>query len=194
MAQQRTAPDSTNKKFYVGVGASSIGFNLEYQDEPKSGDFRPVISLHGGYKLNKRVSLQIGFSYGNNTDKYDYVYVEAQDKLIYYSEISQTRAIAIPVTLKYGFLYPFRHLQFYGTTILTPIISSTSLKKTEQREDVTTVTYNTKASGFNAYLTAGFGLNYTISKRLDMYGELHLLHRSFNRDWPRKTSILTLAL
>lgn len=186
MAQQADTANTTGSRYFVGVGASTIGYNLEYKHEPKGGDSRPIATVYVGYKLNRRASVQIGFSYAGNRSNNEYIYVEAQDKLIYHSEISHTRAVAIPVTFKYGIFYPFRRLQFYGTAFITPIISTTSLKKTERRDDVTTLTYNAKASGFNAYLTAGLGLNYSISKRLDGYGEIHLLNRSFNRGLAKK--------
>lgn len=186
-AQLVTPKDTAKaKQLYIGVTATTMGYNLKYKNEPKGGDIHTYGVLHVGYKLNNRARVQAGFSYGTAKIDHSYVYVEAADKLIYYDEVARTRGVAMPITVEYILFYPFRRLQFYGTGMFTPIYSTTRLEKTERRNEVTTVTYNEKASGFNAYLTAGFGIGYPVSRRLGVYFNYYMISRSFNNGLRKK--------
>ncbi|OKL40742.1 hypothetical protein [Pontibacter flavimaris] len=60
------------------------------------------------------------------------------------------------------------------------------MQKTTRRDEVTTVTYDEKASGFNAYLTGGFGIGYPITKSLDAYFNYYMISRSINDGLRRK--------
>ncbi|MCC9136645.1 hypothetical protein ACFSKU_07550 [Pontibacter silvestris] len=101
---------------------------------------------------------------------------------VYNNDITRTEGWGVPVTFDYVLLYPFRRVQFYGTVMLTPMFSKTEQEKSQLRDGVTTISYSAKTSGINTYLTAGFGLGYSISKRFDAYANYHLISRNFNRD------------
>ncbi|WP_266203698.1 hypothetical protein [Pontibacter kalidii] len=185
---QLVAPKDTAKakQLYIGVTATTMGYNLKYKQEPKGGDIHTYGVLHVGFKLSPRTRVQAGFSYGTAEIDHSYIYVEAEDRLIYYDEVARTRGVAMPITVEYRLFYPFRKLQFYATGMFTPIYSTTRLQKTESRDEVTTITYDENASGFNAYLTAGFGIGYPVTKRLDAYFNYYMISRSINNGLRRK--------
>ncbi len=184
---QPTAKDTTEaKRFYIGATATTMGYNVKYREEPKGGDIHTRGVLNMGYRLSKRARVQVGVSYGTANTYNDVVYVEAEDKLIFYDEVSRSRGIAVPITGEYILLYPFRRLQLYGTAMLTPVYSTTRVKKTERREEESTVTYDEQASGFSASLSAGFGLGYPVSKRLDAYFNYYMISRDFHRNLRRR--------
>ncbi|ARS37119.1 hypothetical protein CA264_17705 [Pontibacter actiniarum] len=163
-----------------------MGYNLQYKGEPRGGDIYTYGVLNVGYWLNKRARVQVGITYGGAKFNNETTLVEAEDRLVHYEEISNTKGVAAPLVLDYVLLYPFRRLQLYGTAMFTPIFSVTNHKTLERREDITTVTSKSKASGINAYITAGFGLCIPISTKLDLYGNYYFLSRSFNRRLRRK--------
>ncbi len=177
---------SVDKKLYVGVAATTMGYNLKYKKEPKGGDIYTYGVLNLGYKLGKRARLQVGLSYGSAEIDHSYVYVESEGNHIYHEEVARTHGVAVPITVEYILFYPFRKLQFYGTSMLTPIYSTTRLEKTKQQNGVASIDYNEKASGFNTYLTAGFGIGYPISKRLDGYFNYYVISRNFNNGLRKK--------
>lgn len=179
-AQQQNN-ESSPKSLFIGANALALGFDLEYNKEPKGGNIQPYGSINIGYKLKPKLRLQAGIWYGTDNRDFESVYVEAEDKLIYYHDISRTRGIGVPITVDYVLLYPLKRLQFYATVVLTPIYSSTRVEKTEQKDGVLKVNYNEKASGFNTYLTGGFGLSYPLGRRLDTYFNYHIISRNFNR-------------
>ena len=179
-AQHYTVPDTLSKKLFIGVIASTVGYNLKYAHEPKGGDLRPVVTPYLKYKLSKRMSAQIGFSYDSFKFDVEHIYVEAPDKLVYLRDYNHTRGVAMPITVNYTLLYPFRKLELYGTAMITPIFSTSSAEKSERRDEVTTITYSAKTSGMNTYLTAGIGFGYPLSNRFDIYGNYYRFNRNFN--------------
>lgn len=181
-AQKYAVPDTTSKakKLYVGVIASTVGYNLKYVHEPKGGDLRPVVTPYLKYKLNKRFSAQVGISYDNYKFDVEQIYVESPEKLVYLRDFNHTRGVAMPITVNYTLLYPFRKLELYGTAMLTPILSTSRAEKSERTDEFTTVTYSAKTSGINTYITLGIGFGYPLSSRFDIYGNYYRLNRNFN--------------
>ncbi|MFD2246636.1 outer membrane beta-barrel protein [Pontibacter ruber] len=179
-AQKHATPDTASKKLFVGVIASTVGYNLKYAHEPKGGDLRPAVTPYLKYKFSKRLSAQVGVSYDSYKFDVEQIYVESPEKLIYLREYNHTRGVAMPVTVNYTLLYPFRKLELYGTAMVTPIFSTSKSEKSERTEEVTTVTYSAKTSGINTFLTLGIGLAYPLSDRFDMYGNYYRLNRNFN--------------
>jgi len=187
IAQQNILEDTaTTNKLFVGIKATTIGHNLRYKNEPYSGDIQTYGSVNLGYKLSKRAQVQIGFSYGTKKIDRSEIYVEAEDKLIYYNDVALTRGISFPISLDYTILYPFKRVELYGTVMVTPIISKTHQVKSERREDVTTVTYGEKTSGINTYLTLGGGVRYKFNPRFDAYFNYYRYSRNFNTNLARK--------
>lgn len=180
-AQNSALKDTTNDRLFIGINATTIGYNLEYKHEPKGGDIRTYSSINIGIKLNKRARVQIGASYGtDNTDHSD-IYVESPSKLVYLNDISRTWGVAMPIMFDYILLHPLKRLQLYGTIMITPIYSTTRHEKSEERDGIATNTFSAKTSGINTYLTAGFGLSYPIGNRFDAYANYYMISRNFNR-------------
>jgi hypothetical protein len=181
IAQYKVPNDSTNSRFFVGVTAFAIGFDLDYAKEPKGGNIHPYASLNLGYKVNSRLRLQAGIWYGSHNRNNESTYVESEDRLIHFSNTTKTRGIGVPITADYIIFYPIKRLQFYGTAMLTPMYSITKDEKFETADGITKVNYSEKTSGLNAYITGGFGFAYPISQRLDAYTSLHVISRSFRK-------------
>ena len=186
-AVAQVTPDSTSaKKLFIGIKATTIGYNLKYKHEPYRGDIQTYGAINFGYKLSKRARVQLGFSYG--TDKIDHsvIYVETEDKLVYYDDVARTRGISFPISLDYTIFYPFKRVELYGTVMVTPIISKTHQVKSERREEITTDTYDEKTSGMNTYLTLGGGVRYKLNDRFDAYFNYYRYSRNFNTNLARK--------
>ena len=182
-------PDTTAqnyKPFYLGIKATTIGYNLKYKGEPKGGDIQTYGSVNVGYKLNKRARVQLSLSYGTDKTDRGEIYVEADDKLIYYNDIARTRGISVPISFDYTVLYPFRRVELYGTVMITPILSKTHQEKSESRDGETIVTYDREASGINTYLTLGGGVRYRLNSRFDAYLNYYRFSRNFNSRLARK--------
>ena len=176
---QRSAPaDTTARKFFVGVGASNASYHLQFDNKSLHGRFTPVSTVYAGYKFNSKLSLQIGFAYGARNLNSSATYYKSVDSTIYLNQSYRTQGFSMPITLRYNLLNLSQRLQFYGTASLIPTYGTAHQKHTETLDGNTTVTYNSKGSGFNLITTAGIGLNYRISNRLDGYGELLLLNRN----------------
>ncbi|NDK54760.1 outer membrane beta-barrel protein [Pontibacter fetidus] len=175
--------DSTlEKKLYVGINGLAIGFDLKYSEEPKGANIQPYTSIYFGFKPNEKLRMQVGAWYGTDNRNFGSVYVESEDKLIYYDDISKTKGVGIPITADYVLFYPLKKLQFYGTATLTPMYSTTYAEKSKTQDGIKTITYSAEASGINTFITAGFGIAYPISKRFDTYLNYYLISRNFNKD------------
>lgn len=182
VAQVKTDTAVQNRKpFYIGINGLAIGYDLDYNSEPKGGNIQPYASLYFGHNISKRLRIQAGAWYSTDNRDFGSIYVESADKLIYYGDISRTKGVGMPITVDYVLFYPLKKLQFYGTATLTPMYSTTFAEKSETREDVKTTTYSEKASGVNTFITAGFGIGYPISKRFDTYLNYYLISRNFNK-------------
>lgn len=179
--QVNTIADTLSRPFYIGINGLAIGYDLEYKNEPKGGNIQPYTSIYFGYNITKRIRIQAGVWYGTDSRDFGSVYVESADKLIYYSDISKTKGVGVPITADLVLFYPFKKLQFYGTAMLTPMYSTTLAEKSETRDGVKTITYREKTSGINTYLTGGLGIKYPVSKRFDTYFNYYVISRNFNR-------------
>ncbi len=65
------------KKFYAGISVFSTYFDVDYERLLSRGtifSLIPIPYIHFGYKLNKRVSAQIGIAYGNKRDEVHDIY------------------------------------------------------------------------------------------------------------------------
>ncbi|WP_162428023.1 hypothetical protein [Pontibacter pudoricolor] len=181
IGQSQSNEDESYKPLYIGINGLAVGFDLKYKEEPKGANIQPYTSLYFGYKLSNKLRIQAGVWYGTDSRDFGSVYVESEDKLIYYDDISRTKGVGIPITVDYVLFYPLKKLQFYGTAMLTPMYSKTFAEKSETRDGDKTITYSAEASGINTFITAGFGIAYPISQRFDTYLNYYLISRNFNK-------------
>jgi len=181
-AQQQEKIDLSTGKFYVGINYNTTPYYLKYKgpvDARLQINYKAYPSVHLGYMLSKRASIQIGAAYAST--KY-------QDGSEYYGTSTiegkydsiQTRGFIIPVTFRFNFLDINKRLQVFGTSSLTTAYGKTTLEHTTTADGVVTDNYTMDKSAVNLYLSLGVGLNYKINDRLSAYGEYILLNKNLN--------------
>lgn len=81
IAKYTVLNDTTGGRFFVGVNALAIGFDLDYRKEPKGGNIQPYASVNLGYNVNSKLRLQAGLWYGTDNRSFESIYVESNDRL-----------------------------------------------------------------------------------------------------------------
>ena len=180
-------------KFFLGIRLNTTSHKLIYNKAPYTGDFAAIPSIQFGYHISKRTSMQIGIAYGNHQFDTWAIYRTADGKLQENYIYSKTHAVVVPLTLRYILSNPNRRLQVFGSASFIPTYGTISSKKTEKHDDITTVTYNASTSGLNAFITAGVGLDYHISRRFEGYGEVILINNNL-QDKLRLNAFKSLGL
>lgn len=173
VAQATDSGTATERKFYVGVGLSSISYHI-YYDNPATSGYLPSgyfvpFAVNLGYKLSEKTTLQVGIAYGADKS-HDTWFPGDQDTLVY-DMTSRTRVIAVPVTARITILKVYKRFPVYVTGTIMPAYGITKLK-TIATSNAGTTTYQVRDSGMNVFTTAGFGFNYSISNRLKGYAEI----------------------
>ena len=191
IAQQADSAVSDRSRFYVGVSFSTVSHHIYYKN-PKgaqdvtSGYFAPL-SVNFGYQLNERASIQAGLAYGGGTDRNNWS--PGSGDTLLYDSYSNTHVLAVPVTMRYVLFKAFRRFPVYGTGTIMPAFGTTKSKTTEIRHGDTSTVLDVRDTDMNTFFTAGFGLNYKISKRFDGLVEYHAFkynltgNNSFFYDW-----------
>lgn len=187
MAQQLPTPDSTESRFFVGIG-------LNITHYPIMGDLKykyfvgikPFANINYGYRLSKRATIQLGIGYGANKGSVTYGRYVSADTIYEETNYQHIRGIVLPVTLKFTPFNPNRRLQLYANASLAPIFGHIKAKASESYEGITTVLYDEQSSTFDIVATAGLTLNYKISKRLDGYIDGILFYKNLNFQRPAR--------
>jgi hypothetical protein len=136
------------------------------------------ISLHFGYKLNKRASVQAGVAYGGDIHRdVDYAHDASGSLTTKFKTYSRTRVIALPVTMRFVLLYAFKRLPVYATATIMPAYGVTKIENTKTSNN-TPVTTTENHSGINTFATAGFGFNYKIWKQISGTADLLLFKKN----------------
>ena len=165
-----------NSRFYAGVEFSSIYYRMVKDRRTVSGEIIPVAHFNLGYRLSKRVQLELGLSYGRNRgDELRGTYYGYNDTIIYHSESWEHRGVAMPLTIKYTPFNLNKRLNLYGTASLIPVIGEVNRQLSETYEGERTVTYSAHDSGLYLHATAGLLLNYKFSKKLEGHTKANLL-------------------
>lgn len=188
-AQQTSLPDSTEKRTFIGIGLSSTAYQV--MGKPKYRIVTGVIpfaTLHYGYKLSKRATIQAGIGYGGNESVgYSLRYISPDS--VYDEKYTQiVRALVLPITFKFTPFDIRKRLQLYGNASITPVIGHVKAKAEETFEGSTNILYDEKMPSVTVIATAGLTLNYKLSKRIDIYADGNLLYHNFrfkraNRRW-----------
>ena len=184
VAQQQETKDPITGKFYVGVNYNTTPYYLKYKGSDYASskiqiDYKAYPSVHLGYMLSKRASIQIGAAYASTNyqggSEYNNTSIIEGD----YDTI-QTRGFVIPATFRYNILNVNKRLQVFGTSSLTTAYGKTTLEHTSTINGVVTDNYKLDKSTVNVYLSLGLGINYKISDRFHVYGEYILLNKNLN--------------
>ena len=122
--------------------------------------------------------MQIGIAYGSRNLDGGVEFRTPEGKLQEESRLSKTKAVLFPLTLRYILSKPDKRLQLFGSASFIPAYGTTNVKNTIKQDDITTSTNSTSASGLNAFITGGLGLNYHIGKRFDGFGELIFFNKN----------------
>jgi len=188
VAQQSPSPDSTESRFFVGIGLNIthypiMGNLVKYK---YFGGIKPFVNINYGYRLSKRATIQLGIGYGANEINGSYGRYVSADTTYEVADYQHIRGIVLPVTLKLTPFNPNRRLQLYANASLAPIFGHIKAKATESFEGNTTVVYDEQSPTFDIVATAGLTLNYKISKRLDGYVDGILFYKNLNFQRPAR--------
>ncbi len=171
---QRADPDAAiQRRFYAGVGLSSISYHIYYK-EPKTSGYLPSgyfvpFAANFGYRLSDKATLQVGIAYGADKSQ-DSWFPGGQDTLLY-EMASRTRVVAVPVAARVTVFKVYKRFPVYATGTIMPAYGITRLKTIETRGTETTASQE-RDSGLNVFTTAGLGFNYRLSNRLQGYVEI----------------------
>lgn len=185
MAQQVDSTESVPayKKLYVGVELNTVAYMPRYDDRKISGGVQPLATLHVGYRLNRRLNVQVGIGYSK--DKEDYAHDgfenEGDTEITRWDEYNTTKGLVVPVSFQFTPFNPAKRLQFYATAAFVPVFGSTKLKKVKKKGNASTILYDVEASGTALFFTGGLLLKYRISNRLDGYIEGNLIYKDMLR-------------
>ena len=188
MTVQAQQQDSTESKFFVGVGLSTTGYQV--MGKPKYLVVRgiaPIVNVYFGYQLSKRSTLQVGLGYGMNetSNWYNNRYVSGDSVVDNYEEHSQNiKAVVVPVTFKFTPFNPDKRLQLYANASMVPVLGHIKARASEDVDGSTTLIYDEKMYSVSMIATAGLTLNYRFSKRLDAYIDGILFYKNFQFDRP----------
>jgi hypothetical protein len=196
-AQNQEITTVQPKRFYVGVNYTNTQFFLRPRNfTPTNRRFNPNFitypSIHVGYQLGKRASVQIGVAYVHENTEWGSEYNNAGTIEGNYDTI-QTRGAIIPLTFRYNLLNIGKRFHVNGTSTLTAAYGKNTINQTTTVNEQVTNKSQQEISAFNMYLSIGLGLNYDVSKRFNVYGDLLLFNRNFNSGYRNQNSTLNVG-
>lgn len=166
----------SNSRFYVGVEFSSINYRMVKDLRTVAGEITPIAHINLGYRLSKRVDVELGFTYGRNKDNVlRGTYYGYNDTIIHLYEGWKHSGIAVPLTVKYTPFNLSRRLKLYATASFIPVLGEVNQQLSETYKGETIVTYNAHDSGLYLHARAGLLLNYKLSKQLEVYTRANLI-------------------
>ncbi|WP_033316636.1 outer membrane beta-barrel protein [Pontibacter roseus] len=178
---QHSIVESPESKSFIGIGVSTTGYYLP--GKPKyeyMAGVTPFLTIHYGYSLSKRATIQAGLGYGaNESSHYTTRYVSA-DEIYEVHAIQNLRAVVVPVTLKFTPLNPHRKLQLYANATLAPTVGRIKASATESIEGSSLELYNEETSAFNMVATGGLTLNYKMTSRLEGFVDGMLFYKNLH--------------
>lgn len=178
-AQPAETASIAEKKLYIGASLNTVSYMMGYKHGRVSGSIEPVITLHAGYQLTRRLSVQIGAGYDKDKENFaqeGYEY-EGDTELTRWNQYNTAKGLATPVSFYFTPFNPNRKLQLYATASIVPVFGSVKLKHIKSKGGATDILFEDDASGMNLFFTAGLMLKYKINDRLEGYLEGNLIYK-----------------
>ncbi len=196
MAQPAAVTDSTNRKFYVGLEFSTISYGMQNYDTKVGGMFTPYIHLNFGYKLSRRLNVQLGLARGKTNENQESIYYKTEDSTIYMNYSWSNRGVAIPLTVQFTPFNPERRLNFYASASVIPVIGEVNQEHSETFQGETKTTFKAHDSGIYFLATVGLILNYKISERFECYGKTNLLYKDLghNSEYGKRAKSIAIGV
>ncbi|WP_161889691.1 outer membrane beta-barrel protein [Pontibacter russatus] len=188
--QQDTAKLSAEveKRFYVGVGVSTVSYMLSF-NSMLGGSIEPLVTPHIGYRLNRRLNVQLSIGYDKDREAFGGTYFENEEDedkgiLTYDDSYNTTWGWAVPIMLEFTPFNTNKRLQLYTTAKLVPTYGASEFQSIRRREGITTVLATDEGSGFNTFFIGGLLLKYRINRRIDAYLEGNLIYKDLQKYSP----------
>lgn len=175
-------PDTTERRFYVGLGVNNTSYlvTADYS-QFMSGNVTPIIYANWGYRLSNRTIIQIGASYGENELDAGSIYVKSTDSLVYKTNFSKTKGVAVPITIRFTPFNPHKRIQLYATASVAPVMGTVSRYRADSMNKASpTILEDRKVSFFSVFATGGLMLNWKMSSRFESYAEGNFLYKNLS--------------
>ncbi|WP_299984109.1 hypothetical protein [uncultured Pontibacter sp.] len=178
---QSSEGETSASKSFIGVGLSTTGYYLI--GKPKYeyiAGVTPFLTIHYGYTLSRRATLQAGVGYGANASTLSTTRYVSADEIYEVQKTQNMKALVVPVTLKFTPFNPHRKLQLYANATLAPTFGRIKASATESIEGNSSELYNEETSAFNVVATGGLTLNYKMSSRLDGFVDGMIFYKNLH--------------
>ncbi len=181
-AQHISSPDSSEKRTFIGAELSTTGYYVI--GKPKymfKMGVMPYLTVHYGYQLSKRASIQAGIGYGANMGTiYSSRYASA-DSVYDVTGTQDIKALVMPVTLRFTPFNPQKRLQLYMHATLAPVIGHIKASSSESFDGNTKEVYNENYNSLNVVATAGLSADYKISNRYTGFINSTLFYQNLHK-------------
>jgi hypothetical protein len=176
----QTTDPAPASRFYVGLGAYHSNFqNLGSWRQGDTG-FRVPVQLSVGYQLRPRLALELGVAYSGRTTRYAYegYYYDFTGPSYYnqYTNTTTERVTTLSALARYTLTrQPAHRLQFDvlgGFTLVHGNYYSRGSETNELSGTLQTEPFAYHGSSNDLLLTAGLGLRYRLTPRLDLNFDL----------------------
>lgn len=178
---QSSESETAASKSFIGAGLSTTGYYLigKPKYEYITG-VTPYLTIHYGYTLSKRATLQIGLGYGANESTLSTTRYVSADEIYEVQKTQNIKAAVVPITLKFTPFSPHRKLQLYANATVAPTVGYIKASASESMEGNTMELYNEETSAFNVVATGGLTLNYKMTSRLDGFVDGMLFYKNLH--------------
>lgn len=174
------SPFAEGSRFYTGAELSTISYVMGHRLKAVGG-ITPIVHANFGYRLSRRMNVQVGLAYGGTDENHESIYYKTEDTTLYMKDSWSSSGLAVPLTVQFTPFNPNRKFQLYATASLIPVIGEVNQQHSETFEGETKITFNAHDKGMNLLATAGLVLNYRFSKRFEGYGKANLLYKEVGR-------------
>ena len=188
-AQQAISNDTSENRLYVGAGLSTTSYVLEFSNSSAGngsigGSLEPIITVHLGYNISRRLNLQLGLGYDKDIEESNVQYFadENDTELTYRNFKLTSKGVIVPISAQFAPFNLKKRLQFLINLTIAPTLGSVELSNIERRSSTTTVLADSKESGINVFFVGGILLKYKLSNRFDTYLEGNILYKNLHRN------------
>ena len=178
---QNAEGEASTSKSFIGASFSTTGYYLigKPKYEYITG-VTPFLTIHYGYTLSKRATIQAGLGYGANESSHYTTRYVSPDEVYEVQKTQDIKAVIVPITLKFTPFNPYRKLQLYVNATLAPTVGRIRASAIESIEGKSLELYNEETSAFNVVATGGLTLNYKMTSRLDGFVDGMLFYKNLH--------------